>query len=528
MSTKVELSIPRSTSPNLRKVLAMAQTFKHFSEPKDKARSYQLVVGGEELCTRHRDMEELYLMSRGWKGTQLRVNGRLCDMNGLRTVLTVFQCADQRSTAVIPETYCQPKHEHGWGCKRLTMIQECLPRYGYELEHEYGYWFQFGSFKDDQTTWNVDKKRLLEAITREAESKYIDICPFFNLTIVEKRVEALPDVIELEEESSWVICYEEKYNNSTIQKLPIGIKPKQVDDYRSGGKLSIFLNQDDEEQAEQKNRNIPEVSFHDIGGVDEIIGMIREVIELPLKHAKLIKHLGIAPHKGILLYGPPGCGKTLIAKAIANEIEAHFISVRGPELFTKWFGESEENLRNIFQEARNLAPSIIFFDEIDAIAQKRSGEENLRHESVFVNQLLTLMDGMEKYENVCVIASTNRPELLDDAIMRPGRFDYTLEVKHPSAEGCRRIFQIHTRTMPLASSVEVNDLASRMSGFTGAEISFVAREGAYNCLRRCATVDGLIKAEESEIDLKRFQVVQGDFEKALDVVIRNHKKIAEQ
>ena len=137
------------------------------------------------------------------------------------------------------------------------------------------------------------------------------------------------------------------------------------------------------------------------------------------------------------------------------------------------------------------------------------------------------MDGMERYENVCIIASTNRPELLDDAIMRPGRFDYTLEVKRPSAEGCRRIFQIHTRSMPLTSSVNIENLASRMSGFTGAEIAFVAREGAYNCLRRCARVNELVKAEESEIDVEHFQVETDDFEKALDVIHDNHKKNAE-
>ena len=524
MSTKIELSIPRSSSPNLPKALALAQTFDRFSEPKDKSRPYRLIVGGKELCTRHRDLEQLYLMSRGWKGTQLRVNGRLSDMNGLRTVLTIFQCADQRSTAVIPEIFCQSKLGHGWGCKFLTAIQGGIPRYGYDLNREYGYWFQFGAFNNDRTIWQIDKKELLDAIMRVAKGEHADMCPYFNGRTVKQRVQALPEVIELGEDSSWVICYQEKYDNSTIQKLPVGIKPKEIDDHRTGNDLPTSLSlSDEDEKREEKNRNIPEISFQDIGGVDEIIGMVREVIELPIKHPALIKHLGIMPHKGVLLYGTPGCGKTLIAKAIANDIEAHFISIQGPELFSKWFGESEENLRSVFQEARRLAPSIIFFDEIDAIAQTRSGEENVRHESVFVNQLLTLMDGMETYENVCVIASTNRPELLDDAIMRPGRFDYRLEVKRPTPEGCSKIFRIHTRNMPLDPSADVDGLASRMAGFTGADISFVAREGAYNCLRRCTKIGDLIKQDDSEIDLSKFQVIQEDFEHALSAILVNHE-----
>jgi hypothetical protein len=257
------------------------------------------------------------------------------------------------------------------------MIQVGPPRYSYELDRGYGYWFRFGSFTEDCTVWNVDKKRLLDVLGREASSRHVDMCPYFDPSVVEEHVIALPDSIEPGEGSSWDIQFEEKYDNSTIQKVPIGIKPREVDDHR-GRDLSISLTtQEDEEEEHGQNRDIPEVSFNDIGGVDEMIGMVREVIELPLRHPALFRHLGIAPHKGILLYGPPGCGKTLIAKAIANEIQAHFVSIRGPELFTKWFGQSEENLRAVFAEARKFAPSVIFFDEIDAIAQKRSGEHCL-------------------------------------------------------------------------------------------------------------------------------------------------------
>ena len=360
------------------------------------------------------------------------------------------------------------------------------------------------------------------------------MCPYFKSSAVEEHVNALPDSIELGEGSSWDIQCEEKYDNNTIQKVPIGIKPKVLDSPGRGsgfvtlGQPFTFTMPEIDEVEQGRNRYIPEVSFNDIGGVDEIIGMVREVIELPLRHPAIFKHLGIAPHKGILLYGPPGCGKTLIAKAIANEIQAHFVSIRGPELFSKFVGQSEENLRAVFDEARQFAPSVIFFDEIDAIAQKRSGAEITRHESVFVNQLLTLMDGMETYENVCVIASTNRPELLDEAIMRPGRFDYTLEIKRPTLEGCRKIFEIHTRGMPLAPSVDTGHISSQMRGFTGADIAFVAREAAYNCLRRCADVAELIAQDESVVSFDTFVVDNCDFAKAMKMIEQNHRKNAEQ
>ncbi len=524
MSAEIELTIPRTHSANLGKALSIARTFDVLTEASPKRQFYRLRARAKELCARHGDLEQLYELTRGWKGTQLRINGRLGDMAALRTVLVVFQCADRRSSAVVPDDFCEPEHDHGWGCSRLNTIQEGLPRSWYELNGATRYWYQFGGFNEDRSVWTVDKKRLLEAIRREASLKHVDMCPFFNLATVKRRVSALPGAIELGDASSWDILYEEKCDNSTIQKLPVGIKPKNLEDNRSVGASVSLVLQADHKEEEREKRNIPEVSFADIGGVDDIIGKVREVIELPLKHPALFKHLGISPHKGILLYGPPGCGKTLIAKAIANEIKAHFLSIRGPELFSKWFGQSEENLRNLFSEARKFAPSVIFFDEIDAIAQKRSGEESIRHESIFVNQLLTLMDGMETYENVCVIASTNRPDLLDEAIMRPGRFDYTLEITRPGPEGCKKIFQIHTRNMPLASSVDVDTLVKKMSGFNGAEIAFVAREGAYNCLRRSADAGILITQDESEIDCRSFQVEHWDFERALKTILTSRER----
>lgn len=519
MGITIELVIPRSSSPSLPRALSTARKFEGFIEPDDPKQPYRLIIGADEMRARHRALEGLFETVRGWKGAQLLINGKTADAYRFREILSVMQCSDGRDAAVLPDEYCDSSYGSGWGCRYLRVIQAGLPSSAYEMDRGSRYWFQFGRFSEDMSTWTIDKTELAEAVAREANSTHADTCPFFSLETARSRIDALPSELELGEGSSWETVLEDQCNGSTIQQSAVGVIPRHLG-HDSGRGLSFELTAAVERLVGRavEKRNIPDVSFEDIGGVDEILDMVREIIELPLRHPALFRHLGIAPHKGILLYGPPGCGKTLIAKAIANDIDAHFISIRGPELFSKYVGQSEENLREVFGEARAHAPSIIFFDEIDSIAQKRSAEESVRHESVFVNQLLTLMDGMETYENVCVIASTNRLELLDEAVRRPGRFDYVLEIRHPNSDGVLKILGIHTRNMPLAQSVDLFALARAMDGFTGAEIAFVAREAAYNCLRRSAELETLLTCSEEEIDFGQYLVEQEDFELAVKMV----------
>ncbi len=259
-----------------------------------------------------------------------------------------------------------------------------------------------------------------------------------------------------------------------------------------------------------EGKGVPRTTYEDIGGLHEEIQRVREMVELPLRHPELFQRLGIEPPKGVLLYGPPGCGKTLLARAVANEAEANFFSINGPEIMSKFYGESEARLREIFQQAQQNAPSIIFIDELDAIAPKReevTGEVERR----VVAQLLALMDGLSGRGNVIVIGATNRPGALDPALRRPGRFDREIEIGVPDKQGRYEILQIHTRGMPLAEDVDLKKLAEMTHGYTGADLAALCRETAMKALRRYLPQ---INLEEERIPpevLEKMEVKMEDF-----------------
>ena len=234
---------------------------------------------------------------------------------------------------------------------------------------------------------------------------------------------------------------------------------------------------------------IPRVTWRDVGGLEDVKREIIEAVEWPLKFPEKFKKFGIKPPKGVLLFGPPGTGKTLIAKAVANETQANFISVKGSELLSKWLGESEKAVRKIFRKARQVAPSIIFFDEIDAIAQLRGVDEGSRAVERVLNQILTEMDGLEELQGVMVIGATNRPDILDPALLRPGRFDRLVYVRPPDKKSRVAIFKIHTRDMPLADDVDIDVLAELTEGYVGADIEAICREAVMLALREDLNVE---------------------------------------
>ncbi|MFA5071615.1 MAG: CDC48 family AAA ATPase [Candidatus Pacearchaeota archaeon] len=270
--------------------------------------------------------------------------------------------------------------------------------------------------------------------------------------------------------------------------------------------------------VELSDEKIPEITYEDIGGLTDEIKKIRELVEIPLKHPEIFERLGIEPPKGILLHGPPGTGKTLLAKAVANESDANFILLNGPEIMSKFYGESEKKIRDIFEEAEKTAPAIIFIDEIDAIAPKRE-EVQGEVERRVVSQLLTMMDGLKSRGKVVVIGATNRPNALDEALRRPGRFDRELEITAPGKPGRLQILKIHTRNMPMDKKVNLDELAGITHGFVGADLESLTKEAAISVLRRLLPQMNLDKEEKipQEI-LEKLIVSHDDFTNALKTV----------
>jgi transitional endoplasmic reticulum ATPase len=270
----------------------------------------------------------------------------------------------------------------------------------------------------------------------------------------------------------------------------------------------------DEAVAEEDVGQSEGITYEDVGGIGQQLLKVREMIELPLKHPELFRRLGIDPPKGVLLHGPPGTGKTMIAKAVATEVNAHFKSINGPEIISKYYGESEKQLREIFDEAADNAPAIIFIDEIDSICPKRedvSGEVERR----VVAQMLTLMDGMQGRDNVVVIGATNRRDALDPALRRPGRFDREIEIGVPDRDGRSEIMDVHTRQMPIAEDFDISWVLDNTYGFVGADLAALVREAAMRALRRYLPE---IDLEEETIPpevLEKMEVCMDDFKEAI-------------
>src|SRR5689334_7183135 len=321
---------------------------------------------------------------------------------------------------------------------------------------------------------------------------------------------------------------DERYLADALESVPL-IKGDNVMVPYFGGRLTfqvigvtpaadaVLVTQKTEFHIAEKGeslRGVPQVSYEDIGGMSDEIRKVREMIELPMRHPEIFEKLGVEAPKGVLLYGVPGTGKTLLAKAVANESNAHFISISGPEIMSKFYGESEARLREIFKEAKEKAPSIIFIDEIDSIAPKR--EEVISEvERRVVSQMLSLMDGLEGRGKVIVIAASNRPNALDPALRRPGRFDREIEIRIPDKKGRLDILLIHTRNMPLAEDVNLEKIAGISHGYVGADLEYLCKEAAMKCLRRLLPEINLADEKIPTETLEKLVVNAEDYQFAL-------------
>ena len=261
---------------------------------------------------------------------------------------------------------------------------------------------------------------------------------------------------------------------------------------------------------------VPDTTWNDVGGLEDTQERLRETIQWPLEYPEVFATMDVDAAKGLLLYGPPGTGKTLMAKAVANEAQSNFISVKGPELLNKYVGESEKGVREVFEKARSNAPTVVFFDEIDAIAGERGqrmGDSGVSER--VVSQLLTELDGLEELEDVVVVATTNRPDLIDSALLRPGRLDRHVHVQVPDAEARRGILEVHTREKPLADDVDLDDLATQTDGYVGADLEALCREASMAATREF--IDS-VAPEEAATSVGNVRVTADHFEAALEEV----------
>lgn len=398
-------------------------------------------------------------------GAKLLLDSRPLDLDGLRQVLRVLDCAQAYDQERRGDAHCTARSGWDWGCLYLADESPQAGAHG------------------------LDRPALKELLSCEAEARWLPLCPHFDPARVAAKVDGLPE--------------------AALNSLP---KDKESDRRAlRPGQSSPGAG------ASAPERVIQATTYADVGGLDEVVTALRETIELPIRHPEVLRRLGVAPHRGVLLFGPPGCGKTLLARAVACESGARFFPVSGPELITKWHGESEEKLRELFQQAQAAQPAIVFFDEIDAIAQARSSSESLRLDARFTAQLLTLMDGIYDLGRVFILAATNRPDLLDQALLRPGRFDAVIEIPKPDLTGLTRILEIHARRLPLAAKVDMGRVARKMDGLTGADVAFVTREAAYACLRRSMPLASVLREAEAipEEALRTLQVAEADLLSAL-------------
>ena len=348
-------------------------------------------------------------------------------------------------------------------------------------------------------------------------------------TVVVRKIKAVPAEKVIVAPLEAIPPIDERYLADALESVPL-IKGDNVMVPYFGGRLtfqvigvtpvadSVLVTQKTifhiAEKGSALRGGTAQVAYEDIGGLKEEIQKVREMIELPLRHPEIFEKLGIEAPKGILLHGPPGTGKTLLAKAVASESNAHFISISGPEIMSKFYGESEARLREIFKEAKEKAPSIIFIDEIDSIAPKReevTGEVERR----VVSQLLSVMDGLEARGKVIVIAATNRPNAIDPALRRPGRFDREIEIKVPDKRGRLEILQIHTHNMPLDPNVDQHRVAAVTHGFVGADLEYLCKEAAMKCLRRLLPELNLEDEKLAPEVLDKLAVTMSDFDNSI-------------
>jgi transitional endoplasmic reticulum ATPase len=336
-------------------------------------------------------------------------------------------------------------------------------------------WIQFGTLSAKQNVFRVNKTAIFKTLEQQTRADGCQFCPAFRWQHVRADVDDLPEVIELGKASLF-----EVKTSAFNPKKALGIQPKKMP-LDLG--LTFHLGGGAKDADPAPARNVPTIRYADIAGQDAALEQLKNVVELPLTHRAYFEALRVEPQSGVLLYGPPGNGKTLLAKAVATESNAHFELISGPEVLSKWVGESEANLRKLFARARQLAPSVVLIDELDSIAPRRD-RFSQHHDVQVLAQLLVLLDGLEARGSLAIVATTNRLEAIDPALRRPGRFDYHIEVPVPDFQGRLAILQVCLAKMKTRDHLQMEALAQATAGYSGAELAALCREAGLQAIRR--------------------------------------------
>jgi SpoVK/Ycf46/Vps4 family AAA+-type ATPase len=506
------LSFHKSRSSRYPFAVTLAQTFESYCDGDDEdgelVHSIHLKdeLRNFELFNRFVSLVDLV---SAWKKTTLTISGEVMPQASMKQISRVGECYNRQRRSGNPYHYCNafdPRHAPThFGCRLLTSVDRRPPLNGQQKASERK-WYVHGELNG--YLFQIDKKRILGMLEDDTQSTCAHLCPVFRTKSVEEEVAGLPDVIDIRIDSRFAICNRPDGG--------LGIRERTISDRSEGSGSRESTNLDQKpgvtERAERgkkaqkrveptdaasEERVIPQVTFNDVCGQDKAVSAVRDWVELPLRHPDLFTHVGVPTHVGILLYGPPGTGKTLLAQAVAGESNAHLEVINGPEILSKWVGQSEETMRGIFERAKRLSPSVILLDEIDAIAPARDKVLH-GHEVTLVSQLLTLMDGLYDRGQVIVIATTNRLEALDSALRRPGRFDYTIRLGIPDAQGREAIFRRHLDLMSVSNGMEMGQLVERTDGMCGAEIAKVCRQAGLICVKE-AILNGYTNVEGVEI-----------------------------